>query len=75
MYDVRLNKTLSFIGWGDTQAGGPTSDVLLEIEVSVADNEDCNTFYEGINDITEGMICAKVEDGKGTCNVSSFYSN
>ena len=46
--------------------------MLLEAEVSVAENEDCKIFYEQITDITESMICIKVEDGKGTCSVSDL---
>ena len=71
---------MDVIGWGGTKSGGPISEVLLEVEVSVADNQDCNEYFEDLANvtslkfITENMICAEVVDGKGTCQVI-FFSN
>ena len=59
------------IGWGDTQSGGPTSTVLLEVEISVADNEDCKKTFANLT--TENMICTKIQEGKATCNVIYLF--
>ena len=61
---------MDVVGWGATQSGGNGNPVLLEVEVSVADNGDCN---ENLGGITENMICTKIEEGKAICNV--IYSS
>ena len=59
------------IGWGYTQSG-VSSNVLLEIEVSVADNEDCKISVD-VGNFTENMICTKIEEGKAICNVIYLF--
>merc|ERR1712183_366659 len=49
-------------GWGTTSSGGPTSNVLLEVDVQAISNSDCNAPYGGI---TDNMLCAQDASGNG----------
>merc|ERR1712088_431569 len=49
-------------GWGTTSSGGPTSNVLLEVDVKVISNSECNAAYGGI---TSNMLCAADASGNG----------
>merc|ERR1719447_2385570 len=49
-------------GWGTTSSGGSTSNVLLEVDVQVISNSECNGAYGGI---THNMICAQDASGNG----------
>lgn len=49
-------------GWGTTSSGGPTSNVLLEVDVQVISNSECNAAYGGI---TDNMLCAQDASGNG----------
>merc|ERR1712110_395376 len=42
-------------GWGTTSSGGSVSNVLLEVDVKVISNSECNAAYGGI---TSNMLCA-----------------
>ena len=53
-------------GWGTTSSGETSSDVLLEVEVPVVTNAQCGTTMSGI---TDSMLCAGGEEGKGGCYV------
>ena len=64
-----------YLGWGRTTNEGDLPDVLQEVEVTVKDNEACKTFWgSGKDDVTKNMICTKIEDGKGICQVIYFKS-
>ncbi|XP_072920642.1 uncharacterized protein [Hemitrygon akajei] len=53
-------------GWGETKAG-KTSQILLNTNVPVIDNERCQTYYSG-SIITENMVCAgKGDEEVDTC--------
>ena len=54
-------------GWGTTSFGGTLSDVLLEVEVPVVTNAQCAIT---MSDITDSMLCAGGEEGKGSCQVN-----
>lgn len=60
-------------GWGQTEFAGSNSGSLLKANVTVVDNQKCNSFYEDEDKLPNGilddlMICA---GGKSdTCNVS-----
>merc|ERR1712126_739144 len=49
-------------GWGTTSSGGSTSNVLLEVDVQVISNSECNGAYGGI---TDNMLCAADASGNG----------
>lgn len=49
-------------GWGTTSSGGSTSNVLLEVDVKVISNSECNGAYGGI---TNNMLCAADASGNG----------
>jgi len=50
-------------GWGATSSGGDSSNVLLEVDVKVISNADCNQMYNGA--ITSNMLCAEDASGNG----------
>jgi len=56
------------IGWGATSHRGTSSDVLLEVEVNIVGNNECNMDYFG--GITENMLCA-ARPGKDACQGDS----
>merc|ERR1712192_213125 len=49
-------------GWGTTSSGGSVSNVLLEVDVKVISNSECNNAYGGI---TDNMLCAADASGNG----------
>jgi len=51
------NKVLTVFGWGATSSGGPSSNVLLQVDVTAWTNENCATKY-GTDSITDSMLCA-----------------
>ena len=53
--------TSRVMGWGATSSGGPSSDVLLQVDVPIVAQQTCNDAYGG--SITERMICAGVPEG------------
>lgn len=59
-------------GWGATSTSGPTSDVLLQVDVPILGNADCESRFdtiEGEDDwTTENMLCAGWDmGGKDSC--------
>merc|ERR1719308_106943 len=48
-------------GWGTTSSGGSTSNLLLEVDVQVISNSECNGVYGG--SITNNMMCAADASG------------
>merc|ERR1712212_1254604 len=50
-------------GWGTTSSGGATSNILLEVDVQVISNSECNGAYSG--GITDNMLCAADASGNG----------
>ena len=48
--------TATVIGWGATDDGEPTSDVLLEAQVPVISDASCGSFEPGFDSTT--MVCA-----------------
>jgi trypsin len=45
------------VGWGTTE-DGTQSDVLLEVDLPIISNEDCDQCYGGQGSISDNMICA-----------------
>ena len=68
---------ISLIGWGEKNKKGNSTNVLLEVELSVADNEDCKEWWrdpptrDTPTNITENQICARIEETKSTCRGDS----
>jgi len=66
-------KDVTVMGWGATASGGSISSVLLEVEVDIVTQNDCNTSY-GSGAITDRMVCAaRSTDGinKDSCQGDS----
>ena len=57
-------------GWGRTSDGGTLSEVLLEVEVPVVTNAQCQTTMTGEN--WDSMICAGGLAGKDACSVNDI---
>ncbi|XP_070505081.1 venom protease-like [Chironomus tepperi] len=65
-------------GWGRTQEGGHSANVLQEIQLPVVDNNQCRQNYAAINKVVsekqfnEAVLCAGYEEGgRDTCNGDS----
>lgn len=63
-------------GWGATMYQGPTSDVLLEVDVPILSNSDCEELFDTmeVEDdwTTENMLCAGYDvGGKDSCQGDS----
>jgi len=62
---------VTVMGWGNTRDSffnGRPSDILLEVEVDIVSNAECNSDYGG--DVFENMICA-ARPGKDACQGDS----
>jgi trypsin len=64
------------IGWGLTSEGGNGSDILLQVDMPLISNIDCNVAYgsQDFEDITNRMICADgthQNPAAGTCQGDS----
>ncbi|MEZ4831027.1 MAG: trypsin-like serine protease [Caldilineaceae bacterium] len=56
-------------GWGRTSEGGSSSNILMEVQVPIVSNRNCNSVY---GNITDNMICAGyTEGGKDSCQGDS----
>lgn len=66
--NVDAGAKVTVMGWGTTSFQGSSSDVLMEVEVDVVSNSDCNSDYSG--GITNNMICAS-RAGKDSCQGDS----
>ncbi len=49
------------MGWGATSSGGPSSDILLQVDLPIVAQQTCNDAYGG--GITDRMICAGIPAG------------
>lgn len=67
--NVEISSNISMLmwrsGWGTTSFGGPPSDILQKVTVSVLTNLQCSKFYP---DLTPQQICTYAED-KDACQV------
>ncbi|XP_055843158.1 trypsin beta-like [Episyrphus balteatus] len=60
---VKVGQEVRVTGFGYTEEDAlDVSDLLREVKVNVVSSEECHKAYEGQNNITEAMMCAK---GKG----------
>lgn len=59
------------LGWGTTSSGGSKSSILLDVDLKVVDQNECNEKYQaGGATITDVMFCAAAE-GKDSCQGDS----
>ncbi|XP_075166395.1 trypsin beta-like [Haematobia irritans] len=59
-------------GWGTLEEDGASAKILQQVEVLIVDRAFCRQQYNGVNMITEGMVCAAVENGgKDACQGDS----
>lgn len=65
---VTPGDAVTVMGWGVTESG-VSSDILLEVEVDLVSNRECNSDYL-FNRITGSMMCASRE-GKDSCQGDS----
>ena len=57
-------------GWGTIYFGGPTSQILQEVDVGIWRNSDCANNYGKLNrDVKDTMLCAGDDGGKDACQV------
>lgn len=71
MGDIVPGGTIATVsGWGNTEEGGSPPEVLQVVSVPIVDFETCREAYDGINPVTEGMICAG-DEGIGSCQGDS----
>merc|ERR1711957_24831 len=64
---------VTVMGWGDKYYNGTPSDVLLEVELDIIDNYECNQAYQDYyysSLLTDNMICA-ARPGKDACQGDS----
>ncbi|TQV87751.1 pre-peptidase C-terminal domain-containing protein [Aliikangiella coralliicola] len=61
------NVTVS--GWGRTYNGGPSSNVLLEVDLPVLSTQQCKQQLD--NAINDSVICGGGPNGKSACNGDS----
>lgn len=66
------------VGWGKTQEGGQSSEVLMQLMIPVLENEECRRRYASVNrylapeQFDEAVLCAGVlAGGKDTCQGDS----
>ncbi|KAL7481538.1 hypothetical protein ACHAW6_007218 [Cyclotella cf. meneghiniana] len=64
-----VNSTSRVMGWGTTTEGGSLSDILLEVDLPVISNEDCDQCYY-FEEIGPSMICA-FDPGHDSCQGDS----
>lgn len=73
--DESVGRTATVTGWGSTSEGGSTSDVLLEVDVDIVSNSQCNRAIENATGqnggITNRMICAGGVRGEDACQGDS----
>ncbi|XP_061397812.1 trypsin beta-like [Musca vetustissima] len=59
-------------GWGAVEEDGASASILQKVEVLIVDRGVCANQYAGINEITNAMLCAAVENGgKDACQGDS----
>jgi len=66
--NVGNNVDVTVMGWGAISSGGPGSSELLEVELDIVGNTQCNSAYGGA--ITDNMLCA-ARTGKDACQGDS----
>ncbi|XP_062699408.1 trypsin 5G1-like [Aedes albopictus] len=69
---VQDGACLQVSGWGVTQNPAHSRDVLRATNVPAVSQKECNRSYQGVNYITDRMVCAGYkEGGKDACQGDS----
>lgn len=68
--DTGSGTRVTTMGWGTTSSGGAASPVLLEVELGIVSNEDCNADDAYSGAVSENMMCA-AESEKDSCQGDS----
>ncbi len=70
--DVPLDsgRDVVVMGWGTTSSGGVVSNILLEAEIDLYSQAECQDKYNGMYWIRPSMVCA-ARPGKDTCQGDS----
>ncbi|RHZ01790.1 hypothetical protein DYB35_012776, partial [Aphanomyces astaci] len=58
-------------GWGTTSSNGSPSKVLLEVGVDTVNQEQCNKWMSGENNIDASMLCSGGKGGEDSCQGDS----
>ncbi|CAH1790094.1 unnamed protein product [Owenia fusiformis] len=72
--------TLLVAGWGTTESGGTSPDILRHVNLPIVDNEACAAGYDPVTDpVFDSNICAG-EEGRDSCqgdsgSVNAFNNN
>eukprot|EP00092_Neocalanus_flemingeri_P005011 GFUD01005388.1.p1 GENE.GFUD01005388.1~~GFUD01005388.1.p1 ORF type:complete len:490 (-),score=75.79 GFUD01005388.1:64-1533(-) len=78
--DNFIGKIALVYGWGRTSASGPVSTKLMEVDVKIVSDTDCQNAFDNSQDpqvqaanyqITSDMICAGGIGGKDSCGGDS----
>ena len=68
------NVRATVTGWGTIYFGGPTSNFLQEVDVSIWRNADCAANYGRLNrKVLDTMMCAGDNTGKDACQVANMF--
>ena len=69
---LREGDVLTISGWGRTSLDGPTTSLLMTVDVEYVSNEQCVEIFEDFSDVVidEWELCV-FEDSKGACKGDS----
>ena len=59
-------------GWGSTEIGGPSSDLLRQVTIPIIPDEECREDYIDFGSVYETNLCAG-EEGRDHCNVRRIF--
>ena len=67
--------TVTVAGWGATSEGGPTSNVLHSVDLTLLTNAQCEIYGDGVylGALVDSMICAigDLDGGEDSCQGDS----
>jgi len=71
--DVPVGTMCTVYGWGTTSSGGSIANSLMQVDVPVVSNDDCDQYLYYRGRIYPGMICMgyQAEGGKDSCQGDS----
>ncbi|XP_026465376.1 trypsin alpha-like [Ctenocephalides felis] len=71
-YEPEINSKVTVSGWGSLSYLGPYPEELQQVDLQVADHDDCYIAYMAHLDLAESQICATVPGGvKDSCTGDS----
>ncbi|KAH8243043.1 hypothetical protein KR032_003856 [Drosophila birchii] len=66
--DLQVGETLSFAGWGSSEAMGTYDRYLRESSGTYVPVEECRNRLDNTEDVDLGHVCVQMEAGKGACH-------